>query len=149
MLIGLFRIWRREEYGKGSRAKMMSQRLSIVIGLAAALLLQGMSALTSARAADPQEGQSVFRSQCAICHSVQQGRTLIGPSLYGIVGRRTGSEPGYAYSTANKNANLIWTHRSGNNTLTPRKQSFREQKCPTGDLRIPQSGPTSLLIWRH
>ena len=47
--------------------------------------------------------------QCAICHSVQPGRNLIGPSLDGIVGRKTGSEPGYTYSTANKNANLVWT----------------------------------------
>ncbi len=116
---------------------MMSQRLSIVIGLAAALLLQGMSALTSARAADPQEGQSVFRSQCAICHSVQQGRTLIGPSLYGIVGRRTGSEPGYAYSTANKNANLIWTPEVLDKYLNSPQTVIPGTKMPYGGLKDP------------
>lgn len=116
---------------------MMSQRLSIVIGLAAALLLQGMSVLTSARAADPQEGQSVFRSQCAICHSVQQGRTLIGPSLYGIVGRRTGSEPGYAYSTANKNANLIWTPEVLDKYLNSPQTVIPGTKMPYGGLKDP------------
>jgi cytochrome c len=116
---------------------MMSQRLSIVIGLAAALLLQGMSALTSARAADPQQGQSVFRSQCAICHSVQQGRTLIGPSLYGIVGRRTGSEPGYAYSTANKNANLIWTPEVLDKYLNSPQTVIPGTKMPYGGLKDP------------
>ena len=59
-------------------------------------------------AADPAAGKAVFNSVCSICHSVQQGKNLIGPSLFEIVGRKTGSVPGFHYSSANQNANLTW-----------------------------------------
>jgi cytochrome c len=61
-----------------------------------------------AKAADPAAGKAVYTSVCSICHSVQQGKNLIGPSLFGIVGRKTGTVPGFHYSTANQNANLTW-----------------------------------------
>ena len=43
-----------------------------------------------------------------ICHSVQPGKNMVGPSLFGVVGRKTGSVPGFHYSPANQNANLTW-----------------------------------------
>lgn len=61
-----------------------------------------------ANAADPAAGKSVFNSYCSICHSVQPGKNLVGPSLFGIVGRQTGSVPGFHYSPANQNAHLTW-----------------------------------------
>jgi cytochrome c2 len=78
------------------------RQAAVTIGLA----LSGLA--TSAHGADPAAGQAVFRSQCAICHSIQPGRNMVGPSLAGIVGRKTGSVPGYSYSEANRNANLTW-----------------------------------------
>jgi cytochrome c2 len=59
-------------------------------------------------AADPAAGKSVFSSACSICHSVQPGKNLVGPSLFGIMGRKTGSVPGFHYSPANQNANITW-----------------------------------------
>ena len=61
-----------------------------------------------ANAADPAAGKSVFNSNCSICHSVQPGKNMVGPSLYGIMGRKTGSIPGFHYSPANQNANITW-----------------------------------------
>ena len=72
----------------------------------AGLALYGLG--SPANAADPAAGKSVFNSYCSICHSVQAGKNMVGPSLFGIVGRKTGSVPGYSYSEANKNANLTW-----------------------------------------
>ena len=34
---------------------------------------------------------------------------MLGPSLHGVIGRKAGSVPGYAYSPAMKNANVTWT----------------------------------------
>ena len=62
----------------------------------------------TAWAADPAAGQAVFKSQCTTCHSPQAGKNLIGPSLFGVVGRKTGSIQGYKYSVGNQNANLTW-----------------------------------------
>ena len=61
-----------------------------------------------AHAADPEAGQAVFKTQCGICHSVVQGKNMVGPSLFGIIGRKSGSVEGFHYSAANKNADITW-----------------------------------------
>jgi cytochrome c len=58
-------------------------------------------------AGDATAGQQVF-ARCAACHSAKPGENKIGPSLAGIVGRKSGSEPGYNYSPALKSANITW-----------------------------------------
>lgn len=40
--------------------------------------------------------------QCVACHSVKPGVNGVGPSLFGVVGRKAGTLPGYAYSEALK-----------------------------------------------
>jgi cytochrome c len=57
---------------------------------------------------DAQEGRAVFQSNCAICHTIQPNRSLIGPSLFGVVNRPAGQMPGFHYSDANKNSGLTW-----------------------------------------
>ena len=110
--------------------------------LAAALVLIFINAAPQhAQAADAEAGQTVFRQQCAICHSVKPDQNKIGPSLFGAVGRKTGSVPGYAYSVANKNSNITWTpevldkylelaerRHSGNQDAIRRSQG-RDQAC--------------------
>ena len=71
--------------------------------------LLAILATTTARAADPAAGQAVFKTQCGICHSVVQGKNMVGPSLFGIAGRSSGTIEGFRYSAANKAANLVWT----------------------------------------
>jgi cytochrome c2 len=56
---------------------------------------------------DAQRGAQVF-AQCKICHSLEAGKNMLGPSLHGLIGRKAGSVPGYAYSPAMKNANVTW-----------------------------------------
>ena len=51
-----------------------------------------------AAAQDAAAGAAVFKSQCGICHSVQAGRNMTGPSLFGVVGRPAGKVPGFHYS---------------------------------------------------
>jgi cytochrome c len=59
-------------------------------------------------AADPNAGEVVFK-KCTPCHAVGEGAEVrLGPPLNGIVGRKSGSYPGYTYSDADKNANLVW-----------------------------------------
>jgi cytochrome c len=56
---------------------------------------------------DAQRGAQVF-AQCKVCHSLEAGKNLLGPSLHGLIVRKAGSVPGYAYSSAMKNANVTW-----------------------------------------
>src|SRR5215469_6316949 len=77
--------------------------------LAAVIVSLGLAGfIQPARAADPAAGKSVFNSYCSICHAAQPGRNMVGPSLFGVVGRKTGSVPGFHYSPANQAANLTW-----------------------------------------
>ena len=61
-----------------------------------------------APAGDPVQGEVVF-AKCGICHSIKPGEVRLGPSLYGVVGRKSGSLPGFNYSDAMKATNWIWT----------------------------------------
>ena len=59
-------------------------------------------------AGDAEAGAKLFKTQCGACHSPLAGKNLVGPSLFGIVGRHSGSIEGFRYSAANKSADLTW-----------------------------------------
>lgn len=65
-----------------------------------------------AQAADPMAaGRAAFK-RCANCHQVGPGaRSNFGPQLNGIVGRRAGSVPDFAYSPAMKRAGFVWDEK--------------------------------------
>jgi cytochrome c len=67
-----------------------------------------LAAVTPAHGQSAAMGQRVFRSQCSICHSPQPGRNIIGPSLFGVVGRHSGRIPDFHYSQANVRSGLTW-----------------------------------------
>jgi cytochrome c len=69
---------------------------------------------------DAAAGKSVF-SKCAICHSTQPGKTVMGPSLFGIVGRHSASVEGYPYSDAMKKADKTWDEATLDTYLTDPK----------------------------
>ena len=62
----------------------------------------------SASAQDAAAGAAVFKTQCAGCHSTDEGKIIVGPSLFRIVGRKAGEMPGFKYSPANKASGLTW-----------------------------------------
>ncbi len=74
--------------------------------LAMALLLP--LSVGSAAAADIEAGKVTFK-KCALCHTNEPGRNKVGPSLFGIVGRKSASLTSYNYSDAMKNFNRTWT----------------------------------------
>ena len=46
---------------------------------------------------------------CGVCHSVQPGQHMIGPSLAGVFGRRAGTAAGFgSYSPAIRSSNITW-----------------------------------------
>jgi cytochrome c len=50
-------------------------------------------------------------TQCAVCHSVD-GSKGTGPTLKGVIGRESGSVPGFRYSRAMKGAQITWDDQS-------------------------------------
>ena len=57
---------------------------------------------------DAAAGEKVF-ALCRSCHVLEDGVNRVGPSLYNIVGRASGTVAGYSYSDANKNSGVTWT----------------------------------------
>jgi cytochrome c len=74
----------------------------------------------TAFAADVEAGGKVFKAQCAACHSVVEHKKIIGPSMFGVVGRKAGTED-FAYSDANKNSGIVWTEAALDPYLTSPK----------------------------
>lgn len=83
---------------------------SIVRALAASLFAAGAAAAEDAPLppGNAEAGANVFK-KCLACHQIgPTARTSVGPVLNGIVGRKAGTWPQYAYSPANKNSGITW-----------------------------------------
>lgn len=92
---------------------------------ALAFTLAAAAAPTAANAAgDAAAGQKLFAKKCAMCHAPVKDQNKIGPSLWGVVGRKAGSLPSYTYSDAMKNANRVWTAETLDDYLTNPRQKI-------------------------
>ena len=59
--------------------------------------------------AKPPDGATLFKQQCATCHTSNlSDPTRQGPSLFGIIGRRVGSAEGFHYSANFAKADFVW-----------------------------------------
>ncbi len=68
-------------------------------------------------AADPEKGKVLFL-QCRACHSLESGgANKVGPNLHGVFGRKAGLAPGFAYSDAVSQANIVWSAETLNDWL--------------------------------
>ena len=61
-----------------------------------------------AAAADVAAGKTIFK-KCALCHTNEPGKNKVGPSLFGIVGRKSATLASYNYSDAMKKFDHTWT----------------------------------------
>ena len=110
-----------------------------------------------ADAASPQgdavAGRQVFK-KCQACHSLDPGKTILGPSLAGIVGRKSAAEPDFNYSPAMKQAALTWDATTldgylmdpqkivpGNRMPFPGLKTDRDRKDVIAFLAAPASPP--------
>lgn len=87
---------------------------------AAAALLLGwaLAAPSAAAAGDAAAGAQAF-AVCGACHSVEPGGgAMIGPNLWGVVGRAVGSAPGFEYSSELKAVGGAWTPEQLDRFLT-------------------------------
>lgn len=95
-------------------------RMVTVMAAAAGLLLGlagcGSSSQSAANAPGTGEepaslaaGAPADFAVCTGCHAIAAGQNNIGPSLWGVVGRKAGSLPGFDYSAALRKSGIVWT----------------------------------------
>jgi len=115
------------------------RNLIVAVGIGAATLTLALNAAYAAAPAAPAAvvikdatgasftgdataGERTF-AQCKTCHSIQAGQNRIGPSLFGLIGRKAGTAPNYNYSGAMKNSGLTWNEQTLADYLeNPRKK---------------------------
>ncbi len=66
---------------------------------------------------------------------MEPGKTILGPSLAGILGRKAGSDPGYSYSPAMKQANIVWDAKSLDAYLSDPQKFVPGNKMPFPGLK--------------
>jgi cytochrome c len=76
-----------------------------------------LAAIRPAAAADAEAGKADFK-KCALCHTTEAGKNKIGPSLFGVVGRKSASLPNYNYSEAMKKFDHNWDAETLDTYLT-------------------------------
>jgi cytochrome c len=81
--------------------KLFSMTVIAVLGAALA---------TSAYAGGNAANGATLFGRCEMCHANTKGApNKIGPNLFGVVGRKAGTYPGFSYSAALKNSGIVWT----------------------------------------
>ena len=77
-----------------------------IAALAASATLWGAAAAI-AQPGDAAKGADAYDDRCSGCHVI--GGVGQGPNLAGVVGRKAGAAPGFAYTAALKGSGLTWT----------------------------------------
>jgi glucose/arabinose dehydrogenase/cytochrome c2 len=85
-------------------------RMPGVALVVATLLGASLVSTAPAVAADANAGKTVFRAQCALCHSAEPNDNggAQGPSLNGVLGRHAASASGFSYTKPMRDSNLTW-----------------------------------------
>ena len=105
-------------------------------GAIVAALLLTTGAAVAQDTGNAERGKQIFM-QCRACHSLDPGKNMFGPSLHGLFGRKSGTEPGYNYSSAMKNANIVWNEDTLLKYLADPHKDVPGDKMPFAGIKDP------------
>jgi nitrite reductase (NO-forming) len=86
---------------------------------------------------DADAGAKVFR-KCQACHSAEPGKNGVGPSLFGVVGKKAGAVEDFNYSPAMQGSGIVWTPDNLDAFLTNPRQFMPGTKMVFAGLRAPE-----------
>ena len=96
----------------------------------AIVVLFALSAIPVA-AADTEHGKALYQS-CAACHTERPD--ALGPSLKGVIGRKSAALEDFRYSNPMKRANLVWDEDNLRAYIKDPQAKVRGNRMPYGGL---------------
>src|SRR5262249_19861462 len=99
-----------------------------IVGAAALLLALSASPVA---AADVEHGKALYQT-CAACHTERPH--ALGPSLKGVVGRKSAALEDFRYSNAMKRANLMWDDDNLRAYIQDPQAKVKGNRMPYGGL---------------
>ena len=111
--------------------------LAFAPSLATADVINVVDAAGNKISGDPVNGEKVFK-QCQTCHYIVEGKNFTGPTLYGIIGRKAGTIPGFSYSKANRESGKVWTEQVMFDYLENPRKAIPGTKMSFVGLKKPQ-----------
>jgi len=91
---------------------------SVLVAAAATIYNLGWTATVLAQNNSKEDLELAFNGHCRECHSFDKGDNRIGPTLYGVVGRKAGTVPGFAYSDSLKSSGITWDEKTLDKWIT-------------------------------
>jgi cytochrome c len=123
-------------------------RIVGLLGLGAAVALVGIYGPAFAEG-DATKGKAAF-AKCGICHQVGPGaKTLVGPELNGIVGRKAASVADYPYSAGMKKLGAdgwVWTEENTDKWITDPKALIPDSPMALAFTGVPDAGERADII---
>ena len=84
-----------------------------------------------AAAVDPEHGKALYQT-CAACHTERPD--ALGPSLKGVVGRKSAALEDFRYSNPMKRANLVWDEANLRAYIQDPQAKVKGNRMPYGGL---------------
>ena len=81
--------------------------MRLAISLLGFGIILSLAGIRPVAAADVEAGKADFK-KCALCHTTEASKNKIGPSLFGVVGRKSASLDNFNYSEAMKKFDQTW-----------------------------------------
>jgi cytochrome c len=78
---------------------------------------------------DPARGEKLYED-CVACHPIERGAHGIGPTLYGIIGRKAGEMADYRYSRALRHSGITWTAEALDTFIADPQASVPANRMP-------------------
>jgi cytochrome c2 len=82
-----------------------------VMCAAAVVAATGVAFSVALAEGDAERGARRFE-ECVACHALEKDKESVGPSLYGVFGRKAGEGADFRYSPALKRSGITWDQAS-------------------------------------
>ncbi|HEY3640805.1 MAG TPA: cytochrome c family protein [Xanthobacteraceae bacterium] len=117
------------------------------LSMHARVLMGAVALLAAAGAAraegDAARGEKRFE-ECATCHTLERGVNNVGPSLFGLFGRKAGEIADFRYSPALKKSGITWTPQTLDSFVADPQKEVPGNRMPFAGM--PDAGDRADLI---